>query len=112
MTIDMACLERQGTDTASQGSVLAAERVQARLVVLCGRGSVDPSMAACLEGSSLVFDGRLVVDGAFRTNDSTVYGAGPLARFSSRYGEGINMDYMCSLEVGGHLARSLRSHFR
>lgn len=35
--------------------------------------SIDPVLFRIIDRSTLVFDGRLVVDSAFRTNDTNMY---------------------------------------
>jgi hypothetical protein len=40
------------------------------------------AMANCISGANLVWDGRLVVDASFRSDDPAVMGAGPVAKFS------------------------------
>jgi len=93
------------------GSAVGTEVLDARLLVLCGAGAVDAAVAELAQGASLVFDGRLVVDGAFRTNDPDVYAAGPAARFSARYGAGGAMDHCDPVEVGGLLGEAVAARF-
>lgn len=55
------------------------------LFVSAAAPEVHPELLACLTGTSLVFDERLVVDSGFRTIDPHIYAAGTLAKFSRRY---------------------------
>lgn len=80
------------------------------LVVGCEPPSVSRSLFTCLNDASLVFDGRLVVDGAFRTNDPAIYAGGSLAKLSRRYG-GTHLEHYNSRDVGSRLASSLVSFF-
>lgn len=46
---------------------------------------VDYDAFASINQSSLVFDGRLVIDEHNRTNDSIIYAGGPLTKFKRGY---------------------------
>jgi thioredoxin reductase len=83
-------------ESAAEGSAVSAtftymsadtmENVMAtrstQLLVMADAKDVDISLFECVNGASLVYDGRIVVDGAFRTNDPNIYAAGTVARFS------------------------------
>lgn len=56
-----------------------------------------------LNSSSLVYDGGVVVDGSFRTNDPRIYAAGSIARLSRRVGAGVAFRHYNSAEVGAAL---------
>jgi thioredoxin reductase len=53
-----------------------------QLMVMTDSKDVDIHLFECINGASLVYDGRLVVDGSFRTNDPSIYAAGTIARFT------------------------------
>lgn len=53
-----------------------------QLLVMADVKDVDIMLFECINGASLVYDGRIVVDGAFRTNDPSIFAAGTVARFS------------------------------
>ncbi len=53
------------------------------LVALAG-GGVDPKLFGALNDESLVFDGRLVVDASFKTNDPKILAGGELVKFARR----------------------------
>ena len=100
------------TDPHPTPDTASADRIDARLIVLCGNPAIDPSIAALARDAALVLDKGIVVDGAFRTNDPCVLAAGPVARFSSRYGQDLRMRHMHSVEVGECLGMAIRAHFR
>ena len=56
-----------------------------QLVLLYAEKSVDLDTFCAVNDACLVFDGRLVIDAAFHTNDICVRAAGPLSKFQRRY---------------------------
>jgi hypothetical protein len=54
-------------------------------VANCDFREVPPKLLAILEASSLVYDGGIVIDELFRTNDPKVFAAGPITMFSRPY---------------------------
>lgn len=86
------------------------EEVPVDLLVGCAPPSVSRALFTCLNDASLVFDGRVVVDDGFRTNDPAIYAGGTLARLSRRHG-GMHLETYNSRDVGQHLADSLASRF-
>ena len=61
------------------------EEVACDLLVGCTQGTIHPALFQCLNDSSLVYDGRLVVDATFATMDRNIYAAGSIAKFSKQY---------------------------
>jgi len=69
---------------------------------------VDYDAFMAINQSSLVFDGRLVIDEHNRTNDSSIYAAGPLTKFKRGYHrEDTTHSNFDSKEVGKMLADKL-----
>lgn len=54
-------------------------------VANCDFREVSPKLLDILEKSSLVYDGGIVIDELFRTNDPKVFAAGPITMFSRPY---------------------------
>ncbi|KAF0974831.1 hypothetical protein FDP41_006305 [Naegleria fowleri] len=77
------------------------------LFINCHSKDVDDGILSTVNRQSLVFDGRLIVDTQFRTTDPSIYSAGPMAKFSRRFGESRMMEAFNSSEVGAKLARSV-----
>ncbi|KND05075.1 uncharacterized protein SPPG_00750 [Spizellomyces punctatus DAOM BR117] len=66
--------------------------------------SVVPDTFKSINDSCLVFDGRLVIDKYYRTQDPFVYAAGSITKYSSRYQTKWAHEYSDSREVGRKLA--------
>ncbi|XP_028809388.1 cilia- and flagella-associated protein 61 isoform X1 [Denticeps clupeoides] len=70
--------------------------------------AVDYDTFKAINDACLVYDGRLVIDSAFHTNDPTIRAAGPLTKFSRRYhADHISHTNFNSREVGRELALEL-----
>lgn len=72
-----------------------------------GPRGVDPKLFMALNDESLVFDGRLVVDAAFKTNDPKILAGGDLVKFARRIQDSRNMDLYNLREMGKMLAQAL-----
>ncbi|KAL9958773.1 hypothetical protein ACROYT_G035833 [Oculina patagonica] len=73
---------------------------------------VDYDAFKAINDSCLVFDGRLVIDADFNTNDPCIRAAGPLTKFQRRYhAESWTHGNFNSKEVGEELAQSLLTLF-
>ncbi|XP_036406486.1 cilia- and flagella-associated protein 61 [Megalops cyprinoides] len=80
-------------------------RLQCSVFINFSRKGVDYDAFKSINDACLVFDGRLVIDTAFHTNDPTIRAAGPLTKFARRYhaDRWSHADF-CSKEVGAELA--------
>ncbi|KAI9105411.1 hypothetical protein DFS34DRAFT_574538 [Phlyctochytrium arcticum] len=73
--------------------------------------SVAPAAFKAINDSCLVFDGRLVVDKYFHTQDEFIYAAGTITKYSSRYQTHWLQEFADSREVGHRLADLLMPRF-
>ena len=87
----------------------------AGLLVLADVPDVDRVTFQALNDASIVYDGRIVVDALFRTNDPNIYAAGLVAKFSRRYAAeapgGLSMEGYSQRELGFRLADVLSHRF-
>ncbi|XP_040285627.1 cilia- and flagella-associated protein 61 [Bufo bufo] len=73
---------------------------------------VDYDAFKAINSACLVYDGRLVIDTAFHTNDSSIRAAGPLTKYSNRYYVNEwSPSYFSSKEIGVQLAATMLSLF-
>jgi len=63
------------------------------LVVGCRPHDVSPWVFSSLNDAGIVCDGRVVVDGAFRTTDHHIYASGTVAKLSRRYGHRVYFEH-------------------
>ncbi|XP_069464175.1 cilia- and flagella-associated protein 61 [Ambystoma mexicanum] len=73
---------------------------------------VDYEAFKAMNDACLVFDGKLVINTTFHTNDPTIRAAGPLTKFSNRYyANGWTHNNFNSKEVGFNLAANMLQLF-
>lgn len=73
---------------------------------------VSETLVKAFMSSDLVFDGRLVIDTDFRTNDANIYAAGPITRYkSSLYADQFAHENFNSIEIGHVLSLQLLQRF-
>lgn len=79
------------------------------LLVLCDRTDVSRSTFRAVTSQALVFDGRVVVDGLFRSQDPAVLAVGPCAKFSRGVRGAANRPHelMDKREIGEELAKAV-----
>ncbi|XP_063774239.1 cilia- and flagella-associated protein 61 isoform X2 [Pseudophryne corroboree] len=69
---------------------------------------VDYDAVKAINNACLVYDGRLVIDTTFHTNDASIRAAGSLTKYSNKYyANEWSHSYFSSKEVGFHLAATL-----
>ncbi|XP_023778808.1 cilia- and flagella-associated protein 61 isoform X5 [Cyanistes caeruleus] len=74
--------------------------------------TLDYETFKAISDACLVFDGRLVIDAKFHTNDASIRAAGPLTKFSRRYfRDDVTHSNFNSKEIGFELAASMLSLF-
>ena len=77
------------------------------LLVCCAARELDAGLFRAINSNALVYDGRLVVDSRFRTNDHAIFAAGAPTKFSRRYAGAPPMGAVSGREAGAKLALSL-----
>ncbi|XP_068042386.1 cilia- and flagella-associated protein 61 isoform X4 [Anomalospiza imberbis] len=74
--------------------------------------TLDYETFKAISDACLVFDGRVVIDAKFHTNDASIRAAGPLTKFSRRYfRDELTHSNFNSKEIGFELAASMLSLF-
>ncbi|NXU43844.1 CFA61 protein, partial [Drymodes brunneopygia] len=74
--------------------------------------TVDYEIFKAVSDACLVFDGRVVIDTKFHTNDVSIRAAGPLTKYSRRYyRDELTHSNFNSKEIGFELAASMLSLF-
>lgn len=83
------------------------------LALVCGEKSTpDADMFEALNECCLVYDGRLVTDPCFKTNDKSIFATGTISRFSRRF-KGLHLHEMYnSKELGDRTAEAVISTMR
>nr|XP_055041583.1 cilia- and flagella-associated protein 61 isoform X2 [Misgurnus anguillicaudatus] len=80
-------------------------RLECAVVFNFSSKTVDRDAFRAINDACLVFDGHLVIDSTFHTNDPSIYAAGPLTKYSRRYhADRWNASSFNSKEVGQSLA--------
>ena len=89
---------------AASGQIVA----QPCTLLLCaGAKEVQRTTFHAINGNSLVYDGRLVVDTNFCTNDKAIYAGGVITKLSRRYRSKLNMGTISGRECGARMAAAL-----
>jgi len=78
--------------------------VECKILISCSDGDIDVDAFHAVNDQSLVYDGRLVVDGRFRTNDLCIFAAGPVVKHQRRLRAPMLVSCYNSREVGHRLA--------
>ncbi|KAI8904485.1 hypothetical protein EDD86DRAFT_271972 [Gorgonomyces haynaldii] len=82
-----------------------------KLLLSCDQKSVDPDIFRTLNDACLVFDGGLVINKFFQTNDTRVFGAGGITKYSSHYQTQWQQSKNDDREIGESLAETLLPFF-
>ena len=116
-------IAEEGITVRCGAAVVSAESRQQRLagvtledgtVLPCGlllslgeAQGVGAALFRALNAQSLVLDGRLVVDAAFKTNDPAISAGGSLVKFARRIRDARRLEQFNAREAGRALGRAL-----
>ncbi|CAK1543044.1 unnamed protein product [Leptosia nina] len=71
--------------------------------------TIDWNIARAVHKSGMAYDGGIVIDHNFRTNDPNIYAAGPVTRYHRRYFAGAKRHkYYDAYEIGTKLGKFIR----
>ncbi|KAL6751227.1 hypothetical protein V8C86DRAFT_2782277 [Haematococcus lacustris] len=108
--------QHQGTAPATSVFETVGEsgmkQVRVDLVVGCSPHQPSQVVFMCLNNSSLVWDGRVVVDTQFRTSDPQIFAGGSIAKLSRRCGHQVCFEHYNSAEVGRAMGEAVSKTFR
>ena len=91
----------------------ASEALVCDVLVTCDLPNTDINVFESINDAGIVYDGRVVVNASFQTNDRDVYAAGEVAKFSRGCSAGdVSLEHFNGVELGGKLAASLMARFK
>ena len=73
---------------------------------------VNIDIQKAVTNAGLVYDGRIVIDTHFRTNDSNILALGYSTKFSKKYCKTVSMESLNAREIGSHAGRAFMTLFR
>ena len=91
---------------------LREKKVPCKVLICCGYRDVDHDVFKAIINNSLVYNGRLVVEKNFQTNDPAIFAGGSLSTFSGvckliSKGRPLEMHYYNGREIGRSLSKAL-----
>jgi hypothetical protein len=104
--------EEEKKATEPQEEDLSEVKIQCKVLITTGYRDVDISVFNALHNNSLVYNGRLIVDSNFQTNDPAIFAGGSLCAFSGKYqsqaaGKPLSMHHYNGREIGLRMATHL-----
>ncbi|XP_045474715.1 cilia- and flagella-associated protein 61-like isoform X3 [Harmonia axyridis] len=85
-------------------------RLRCRFLFLYAEKSISNKTYQAIYKAGLVFDGKLIIDCNFRTNDPFIFAAGTLTQYSKKYhAEHMSHRYYNAHEVGETIGRQFRT---
>ena len=84
-------------------------KIPCKVLITSGHRDVDVDVFNALHNNSLVYNGRLVVDTNFQTNDPAIFAGGSLCAFSGKHATGhpLSMHHYNGREIGLRMAKCL-----
>ena len=109
--------EKKNVEVPEEQEDLSEIKIECKVLITAGHRDVDIDVFNALHNNSLVYNGRLVVDCNFQTNDPAIFAGGSLCAFSGKYkpqaaGKPLNMHHYNGREIGLRMAnRVLDSNY-
>eukprot|EP01018_Ginkgo_biloba_P014259 Gb_08171 [translate_table: standard] len=104
-------LEELKFENVTEGSFVEKIQLPCSLLVTCDMKFMDIPLFRAIKKEGIVYDGLIIVDGTFRTNDPLIFATGSLCKFSRCCGKRLKLQTYSSQEVGKLLAESIISLF-
>jgi NADH dehydrogenase FAD-containing subunit len=92
-----------GLKVAAEGDE-AEEDIECRMIVFAGKHDCNPEVFKAVNGSGLVYDGRLVVSKGMKTVDEHIYAGGTMTKYSRTIKRQLKHERFCSKETGAYIA--------
>jgi len=104
--------EKKASEAQEEEEDLSEVKIQCKVLITAGYRDVDIAVFNALHNNSLVYNGRLIVDNNFQTNDPAIFAGGSLCAFSGKYkaqaaGKPLSMHYYNGREIGLRMATHL-----